>query len=64
VHEARLRLTKGEEAVSFENRGHFFAAGGQFGDEHFRAHCQALLDLCPGLGFMGKSAISSRYEAG
>ena len=26
VHEAWMRLTKGDETVSFENRGHFFAA--------------------------------------
>jgi RNA polymerase sigma factor (TIGR02999 family) len=29
VHEAWLRLTGGEEAVSFENRGHFFAAAAE-----------------------------------
>jgi RNA polymerase sigma factor (TIGR02999 family) len=29
VHEAWLRLTGGEETVSFENRGHFFAAAAE-----------------------------------
>ena len=29
VHEAFLRLTGGEEAVSWENRGHFFAAAAE-----------------------------------
>ena len=29
VHEAWMRLTKGDETVSFENRGHFFAAAAE-----------------------------------
>jgi RNA polymerase sigma factor (TIGR02999 family) len=29
VHEAWMRLTKGENAVSFENRGHFFSAAAE-----------------------------------
>ena len=29
VHEAWLRLTAGNEQVSFENRGHFFAAAAE-----------------------------------
>lgn len=29
VHEAWIRLTKGDETVSFDNRGHFFAAAAE-----------------------------------
>ena len=29
VHEAWMRLTKGDETVSFDNRGHFFAAAAE-----------------------------------